>query len=52
MFLFQNHTMSDEVIKLKDLKLIPDKYYNYTQCLRDSKTPIIIDNGIDINNIG
>lgn len=37
--------MSEEVIILKDLKLVPDKYYDYTQHLRNSKTPIIIDNG-------
>lgn len=38
-------TMSEEVILLKDLKLVPDKYYNYTQALKNSKTPIVIDNG-------
>lgn len=37
--------MSEEVIILKDLKLIPDKYYSYTQNLRISKVPIVIDNG-------
>lgn len=37
--------MCEEVIKLKDLKHVPDKYYNYTQELRYSKTPIVIDNG-------
>lgn len=37
--------MSEEVIILKDLKLIPDKYYSYTQDLKNSKTPIVIDNG-------
>ncbi|VVC37384.1 Actin family [Cinara cedri] len=37
--------MCEEVIKLKDLKHVPDKYYGYTQELRNSKTPIIIDNG-------
>lgn len=37
--------MAEEVILLKDLKLVPDKYYSYTQTLRNSKTPIVIDNG-------
>lgn len=37
--------MSEEVIILKDLKLTPDKYYSYTQALRNSKTPIVLDNG-------
>lgn len=37
--------MAEEVIILKDLKLVPDKYYSYTQTLRNSKTPIVIDNG-------
>lgn len=37
--------MSEEVIILKDLKLVPDKYYEYTPALRNSRTPIIIDNG-------
>lgn len=40
--------MSEEVIILKDLKLVSDKYYYYTQVLRNSKTPIVIDNGITI----
>lgn len=39
--------MSEEVI-LKDLKQVPDKYYDYTQILRNSKTPIVIDNGITV----
>lgn len=38
--------MSEEVIILKDLKQVPDKYYNYTQILKNEKTPIIIDNGM------
>lgn len=42
--------MSEEVIILKDLKLVPDKYYDYTQALRNSKIPIVIDNGSLINN--
>lgn len=44
--------MSEEVILLKDLKLVPDKYYNYTQALKSSKTPIVIDNGnsVSFNN--
>lgn len=37
--------MSEEVIILKDLKQVSDKYYNYTQTLKNEKTPIIIDNG-------
>lgn len=37
--------MAEEVIILKDLKLVPDKYYDYTQTLRNSKTAIVIDNG-------
>lgn len=37
--------MCEEVIILKDLKQIPDHYYNYTQALRSAKTPIVIDNG-------
>lgn len=37
--------MAEEVIILKDLKLVPDKYYDYTQSLRNSKTAIVIDNG-------
>ncbi|XP_050439338.1 actin-related protein 5 [Adelges cooleyi] len=37
--------MSDEVIILKDLRSVPDKYYEYTQALRTWKTPIVIDNG-------
>lgn len=41
--------MSEEVIILKDLKLVPDKYYDYTQTLQNSKTPIVIDNGNLIN---
>lgn len=46
--------MSEEVIILKDLKPTPDKYYEYTQALRISKTPIVIDNGnliIYVNNV-
>lgn len=43
--------MSEEVIILKDLKLVPDKYYDYTQTLRNSKMPIVIDNGSLIHNI-
>lgn len=37
--------MAEEVIILKDLKLVPNKYYDYTQTLRNSKTAIVIDNG-------
>lgn len=37
--------MSEEVIILKDLKLVADKYYEYTPALRNSQTPIVIDNG-------
>lgn len=42
--------MAEEVIILKDLKLVPDKYYDYSQTLRNSKTPIVIDNGSYINH--
>jgi len=42
--------MAEEVIILKDLKLVPDKYYDYSQALRNSKTPIVIDNGSYINH--
>lgn len=38
-------TMSEGVIILKDLKLVPDKYYEYTEALKNSNTPIVIDNG-------
>lgn len=37
--------MFEEVILLKDLKLVPDKYYEYTQALQNAQTPIVIDNG-------
>ncbi|XP_050528587.1 actin-related protein 5 [Daktulosphaira vitifoliae] len=37
--------MADELIILKDLRSIPDKYFEYTQALREFKIPIVIDNG-------
>lgn len=34
-----------EIFEFKDAKTVPDPIYDYPISLRDSETPLIIDNG-------
>lgn len=37
------------VFELNDLKFIPDKFYDYTNEIKESAIPLVIDNGKLIN---
>lgn len=34
-----------EILQLKDIKTVPDPVHSYSSYVRESNTPIVIDNG-------